>query len=153
MLAALGGVDLGRRQLLAECAAAEKGEIASFLILKRHDVDSERRRGTAFPCGARNLERVGDPQCPIEPAALRNGVGVRTDQERPGRGGIAAIDIGHFVHVRIEAGLAHALHEPAPGSEVVGRQSHAIDTSLELADGRELAQLGEKALTVDGNHD
>ena len=42
-LAALGGVDLGVGQVVAERPAAEKGEVGALLVLERHHVDPDRR--------------------------------------------------------------------------------------------------------------
>ena len=144
--------DLRLRDVLAERTAAQAGQERAFFILECDDIDADPRSAARLDRGASDLKAVDDTQRAVEPAALRNRVGMRTDQDRAIGIGIATVYVPDRIHLRREAGLAHPVHQPAPRFDIRGGQRYAVHPGAEFTDGGELAQVGDEAGGVDQRH-
>jgi hypothetical protein len=132
--------------------AAEKGQEGALLVLERDDIDAGRDRLAFFDRAARDLEGVADTERAVEPAALRDGVGMRTHQDRLFGMGGAPEHITDPVHRGIETGDAQLVDEPAPCLDVLDGKRGAIDPGLIGADARQLAQIGNEPVAIDSGH-
>ena len=138
--------------VLAERTAAQAGQEPALLVLECDDVDADPRSASRLDRGASDLKAVDDAQRTVEPAALRDRVRMRTDEDRAIGVGIATVYVPDAIHLRRKAGFAHPAHQPAPRFDIGGGQRYAVHTRAEFADGGKLAQVGDEAVGVDRRH-
>ena len=144
--------DLRVSDVLAERTAAQAGQERALLVLERDDVDADPRSAARLDRGASDLKAVDDTQRTVEPAALRDRVSMRTDEDRAIGVGIATVYVPDRIHLRRKAGLANPVHQPAPRFDIRGGQRYAVHPRAEFTDGGKLAQVGDEAVGVDQRH-
>jgi hypothetical protein len=144
-----GGVERAGKGGAAEQAAAEA---RTLLVGPVDEHQRTLRRGGGRPAGAEGTEPGEHPECTVEPAALGDGVDVRTDDDGQ-RVGIGAVDARPHVPRLVAFGLELELGEQLGdvGARVTPGLSPGdpLRAALVPCPPRELAQVGDHPRGVD----
>jgi hypothetical protein len=151
-LAAGGGVDLILAQRVGKGPAAEHVAVMAFLVGPGDSLDAEPDERIIGGDGAGQFEPVDDAERAVEPAAMRLGLAVRSDQQPSGGVPIAADHVADAVDHRIEPGLGEFLDEPLARGDVVRRVGRPVHPGLVASEIGEALQIGDDPLAIGSRH-
>ena len=122
-----------RRQRARKRAAAQSADQRPFLVREVDGFECDRQIEAGVLDGAEHLESAHDPERTVVCASVHDGVEVRAEQQRPGRGVRRQKDGGVVegrVDAELEPGRLGPSTKPAPRSRMPLRERGALDATV-----------------------